>query len=510
MKKFGLLKASLIATGLIGGSPALSCQYEFAPEPIGGPSAKFLAPKMSSAATFVDLAIAEGETEFPGPDGKVVPWSKAVSFRVLRRWKGASADRFILFGSVVDAKAPGWSLAHWVDDQGRIEPFESVREGWSSTPTGMSSCDPPALGVTVGQTYLVLREADGRLLGAVQYHPGGRAARGTPIAKANLWPDDEWARQMSYTVEAPKLGPAAVPAGTPDPTRATVRFRTPLTPAAGTDLLRLAGAKPFAVTLIRNGITSDYRLGSDQAWLGIIADAATWAGRSRTDPLILQAQARALVDAYSVSSVTMDTAKREHARMVLALAQAPAEEGPALVSSVTFIGGPPVQRALAVRPEVADVVPATIVRGRLSTAPPLGSRAGDPLPDMEPVDLHRRLSAIAGRAIPPNALEGRWRVVGSYESDFGEEVMTLSFRNGHVTATLPCIPAVTGTYRLEGQGLEIALPKPSLKPCPQRHSFWTADYFFGDSKVMTARLTGDKLLLIGNGGEYRFARGSAS
>ena len=31
---------------------ALACTYEFAPEPIGGPSARFLAPKMASEATF--------------------------------------------------------------------------------------------------------------------------------------------------------------------------------------------------------------------------------------------------------------------------------------------------------------------------------------------------------------------------------------------------------------------------------------------------------------------------
>ena len=490
--------------------PGLACQYEFAPEPIGGPSAKFLAPRMASAATFVDLAVAERESPFRGPDGKIVPWSKAISFRVLRRWKGASADRFILFGGVVDERAPSWSLGHWVDEEGRIEPFESVHEAWSSAPVGMNSCDPPALGVKVGQTYLVLREADGRLLGAVQYHTGGRHVRGTAIAEAALWPDNEWARQMSYIAEVPTTGPATVPEGVSDPTGATVRFRRPLAAAGATELLRRAAARPFAVTLIRNGVTSDYRLGTDQAWIGIIADGAAWAGRSRTDPSILQAQARAIVDAYAVSSVTNDTAKREHARMVLALAQAPPESGPALVSSVSFIGGPAVQRALAARPEVADVVPASVIRGRLLTAPPLGSAPTNPLPQMEPIQLHRRLAAIAGRAILPSTIEGSWRFVGSYESDFKEEVMTLTFRKGVVTATFPCIPAVTGTYRLEGQALEMAIPKPSLKPCPQRQSFWTADYFFGDSQVVTARLTGDKLLLTGSGGEYRFARERAS
>jgi hypothetical protein len=490
--------------------PALACQYEFAPEPVGGPSAEFLAPKMASAATFVDLAVAEGESQFRGPDGKIVPWSNAVSFRVLRRWKGASADRFILFGSVADEKAPGWSLGHWVDDEGRVEPFESVREAWSSTPVGMNSCDPPALTVRVGQTYLILREADGRLLGAVQYHPGGRAVRGTAIAEAALWPDNDWARQMSYTVEAPTAAPASAPGGELDPTRATVRFRRPLTAAAATDLLRRAGAQPFAVTLIRNVVTSDYRLGSEQAWLGIIADGAAWAGRSATDRSIVQAQARAIVDAYTVSSVANDTAKREHARMVLALAQAPPEKESALVSSVSFIGGSSVRLALAARPEVADVVPARVVRGRVWTAPPLGLVPGDPLPQIGSIELHRRLAAIAGRAIPPSAIEGSWRLVGSYETDFAEEVMTVTFRKGVVTATFPCTPAVTGTYRLEGQALEMAMPKPLFEACPQRNSFWTADYFFGDSQVLTTRLAGDKLLLIGNGGEYRFARGQAS
>ena len=122
------------------------------------------------------------------------------------------------------------------------------------------------------------------------------------------------------------------------------------------------------------------------------------------------------------------------------------------------------------------------------------------------MELHGRLAAIAGRGIPPKALEGSWRLVGTYESQFDEEVMTLTFRNGSVTASFPCIPPVVGTYKLEGQAIEIAMPKPSLKACPQRNSFWTADYFLGDSKLMTARLSGDKLVLIGNGGEYRFTR----
>lgn len=487
-------------------APALACQYDFAPEPIGGPSAKFIAPRMAAAATYVDLAVAEGESDIRGPDGNVVPWSKAVSFRVLRRWKGASSDRFLLFGRIVaDAEPVGsWHLAHWVDDHGRGVPFHSVREAPIATTSGINSCSPPELAVKAGRTYLILREADGRLLGAVRYHPDSYASAGTPIAEVGLWPDHEWARQMSIVQEPPRIGAAAVPAGTPDPSRATVQFRRPLSAAAATDLLRDAGALPFAVLTNRNGLTSDYRLGSDVAWPGIVADATAWASRVQTPRPLIEQQALSVVDSYAVRDITNDTAKQQQARMVLVLAQAPPEVGPALVSAVSFIGGPAVQAALAKRAEVAAVVPATRVRERIADPPPPGFVAADPLPQLQPVEIHRRLTALAGRDLPESAIEGEWRLAELDGSQVVPGVLTLGLSGGRLSGTLSCAP-VAGTYRFAGRVLEVQAAKPAVDSCPKSESRWLGEWFF-DSATFTLAPKGDHLELVGENGTYRLVR----
>lgn len=485
--------------------PAIACQYEFAPEPVGGPSAKFIGRKMGAVASFIDVAMAEGASDVRGPDGKP-SISKALNFRVIDRWKGNSPDRFILFGWVPPkpAEQPQWSMTHWVDDQGRVEPYESVRESTVAMPAGGTSCDPSALAVTPGRIYLVYREADGRLLGAVPYHEGSMARRGTPIVEVGLWPDNDWARELHIGAYVHRT---AFPAQTRDPSRATVRFRKPMDAKRVSELLRRANAQPFAVTMVRGGVTSEYRLDANQAWPGILADAAAWGSSARTDPAMVRAQAAALVDAYPARDLTNDGMKQLMARKLLALAEAPAEKGPPLIHSVAIVGDANVQRALVSRPEVAEVTPAPRIRDRAASGPVTATPGpGEILDQAAGVPLHRRLSKIAGRDPPPSAIEGSWKLVGTSHEDYTDDVMTLTFSGGRVELRSPCIPEVTGSYGFEGLVLEIDMAKQSVKACPQRSSYWLADYFFGDSQALTVRLRGDALTLVGTGGEYRFAR----
>ncbi len=496
----GILTALLAVTAA---QPVLACQYEFAPEPIGGPSAKFIGKKMGEAATFVDVAMAEGSSEVLQPDGTPAV-SKALSFRVLDRWKGNSPDRFILFGWIPPKPAEhGWSMTHWVDEQGRVEPFESVREATVAMPAGMTSCDPPALPVTPGRIYIIYREADGRLLGAVNYHEGGRDVRGTSIVEAGLWPDNEWARELH--LGAAYHGRKALLAQTIDPARTIVRFRRPINAARASELLRSAGAQPYAVTIVRGEVRSEYRLDAGQAWPGIVADAAAWANVARTDPALIKAQAAALVDAYAVRDLYQDGSKQLLAARLMAVGAADAESGSALVASVAIVGNDGVRRALATLPEVAEAMPAVKIRDRVASGPvPVEAVPSGVWQQAEGISIYRRLAKFSGRDLP--AIKGSWKLVGTSYENYTDDVMTLTFADGRVSLASPCIPATAGTYRYEGLVLEIEMEKQSVKACPQRGSYSLGDYWFGDNKMLTVRRKGDALTLIGTGGEYIFHR----
>ncbi|GAA4715678.1 hypothetical protein H9L13_05650 [Sphingomonas lutea] len=481
--------------------PAMACQYEFAPEPVGGPSAQFLARKMGAAATFIDLAMAEGAADVRGPDGKVSPWAKAISFRVIDRWKGQSSDRFILFGGLDGSNGPGWSLSHWVDDKGRIEPWESVREASALPPAGMTSCDPPALMAKAGQTYVVLREADGRLLGAVEFHAGAHARRGTAIAAAPLWPNDDWARQLSYLREPPRT--SAIPADAPvAPRHAFVRFRRALDATAVSRLLGQAKAIPFSATLVRNGVSADYRLGSDIAYDGLITDAARWAGARTTNPALLKAHVATLLDTIAVRDLANDSAWMTYARAILALLDAPAEAGLPRFTTVGIVGDDAIWRRLAVLPEVAEVTPARLVRGRIADA--FRSQSAS-LPTVTAIEAHRRLTGIAGQDLPPSAITGRWRMTGGDTLEFGEKVLTLDLREGRAVAAMPCARA-EGSYRFAGRVLELTLPKPDLSSCPKNQDHWYPAFLFDTDGVITVRPAGDRLEFVHSGGTFHFRR----
>jgi hypothetical protein len=74
--------AAVLAT-VVPTSAALACTYESAPEPIGRPSGDFIARKMFSEASFVDLAIAEHARPLAASEGRA--FAQAVTFRVIQR-----------------------------------------------------------------------------------------------------------------------------------------------------------------------------------------------------------------------------------------------------------------------------------------------------------------------------------------------------------------------------------------------------------------------------------------
>jgi hypothetical protein len=491
----------VLAAGIAAvAAPASACVYTQAPEPVGDPSAAFIGRKMSEAAAFVDLAVAESAVEARDPAGRPVG-AKAITFRVLSRIKGASAERFLLFGrafGAVDPAAQADSLGHWLDDAGRVVPFENVREAPLSRLQAISSCDPPQLAARPGRIYLVFRGADGRLLGPARFHADGAPVRGFPFADVGLPADSAWARQvmmLAVGAEPSSVPPASAPASASE--RRAV-FRTPLSAAAARALLERAAVVPAAVTVVRGGATGEYRPGTGQAGPGLLDAALAWAqgwGGAEEGAAGLREIARQTVEAYGVYDLSADTVKRMAAEQLLALA-ASAEAGSPSVAAVTFAASPAAERALAASPQVLAVEPAAVsarVRGPAT--------AGRPL---EPVEIHRRLAALSGREVGAGEVEGDWRLaqVDSYMVPAG--TLELSLKGGALSGRLACAP-FSGRYALKGMAIQMTAPKPSIAACPKRETDWFGDFFWRDP-VSTVRGTGAALVLQSLNATYRFER----
>jgi hypothetical protein len=502
-RRRGLVPALAVAAAMLAAAPAQACQYEFAPEPIGGPSARFIMPRMFNAASFVDLVVAEGSQQLSSlpavPQG---PDAEAQSFRVIQRWKGSSTDRFILLGSKGDGQ-PEWTMTHWTDEQGRIYPFMSVREAEVGSLMALHSCSPPTIAPKAGTLHIVFREADGRLLSAVPYHADMRPVAGTSIVEVDpLWLETDLGRE-AHAAEAYARSlklPALVE--TAEPRRATVRFRQPLTSDVVKALLTNAGAMPFGVTLLRGQRTMDYRLGSEVAMLRLVDDAVAWAQRTSTPRSLVTAHASALLDGYSLGSLHVDGPQLRFLADILRLAREPEEQGAVRISAVQVVAGPAIQQALARQAQVAAVVPGRRIRNRaVIDAPAPAPIAALPTP----LAVHRGLAAVTGRNHSASDLAGKWRLVASF-TPLEEEALTLEFIGDRVRAAMPCAAESIADYRIEGHVLEMQLPKPDLKACPQRRAFWTAADMF-EKTLFTVRMTGGRMrLLTDNGGDLEFAR----
>ena len=480
-------------------APASACQWPYAPEPIGGPSADFLVPKMVAAATFVDLALAEGASPARRPPGSQGIDVSALTFRVFTRIKGDSTERFLLFGSVGEAKPGGsWGMTHWVDKEGRIDPFEGVREAPVVMPAGMTCCDPPALTVALGRTYLVFREADGRLLGAVPFHAGSPPRRPTAIALADPWPEEDIARIAMQNQPAPG---APAPVAETVPGRATVRFRRPLSAAAASAVLARAGAVPFGVLLSSGRVTADYRLGSDLAFAGLLTDAAEWATVTRKNHA--QEVASRFLDRYPLTSLSNDYAHRQLATAIVDMGARPGT-GEVKIHAADVIVDRASLARLTASSEVGAIEPSRQLRGRVVSG--TFEQASPRKAELSPEELYNRLAQIAGRTLAPLGLDGTWRLVGSYETRFAKSPLVLTLSGGTARALLTCLPIIEGRYSVSGLLLTMKLPKPSLQTCPQTADYWSTESLFG-ARTFSVRRNGEELVLNGpDGSNLSFRR----
>jgi len=191
---------------LCAAAPAAACLYTQAPEQVGDTSAQFLAGRMVAAATHVDLVVVEDD----GTRALDEPATGVITLRSIARLKGAGADRFSLFGTGLTLRpeadrifaAP---LQHFTREDGRVVPFPYNEErqrllfpasaGRPPPPVMMSSCSPAEVSAHTGRFYVVMRGADGRLLGDFQLYDGvsSPAFAFVPVTLAQ---DDYWLRAV--------------------------------------------------------------------------------------------------------------------------------------------------------------------------------------------------------------------------------------------------------------------------------------------------------------------------
>jgi hypothetical protein len=162
-----------------------ACVYMQAPEAVGLTSGEYFAKTMSGAATYVDLVLVEDDGTRPMGQ----PETGIITVRTIARFKGNSADRFTLFGTGLTLK-PGFSTAsgaplqHFTSETGQVTPFPFIEERQGALlpsvtgaapvpPPPGTSCSPPSLAAKTGRFYLVMRGADGRLLGLLQRYGRG-------------------------------------------------------------------------------------------------------------------------------------------------------------------------------------------------------------------------------------------------------------------------------------------------------------------------------------------------
>ncbi|HET7817422.1 MAG TPA: hypothetical protein VFK58_07585 [Sphingomicrobium sp.] len=265
-----MLKRVLAAAAVLGiSTPALACQRD-PPDIVGYPSAIFIAGKMMAAASFADVALAEARRPLrPGDSDGFVD---SVTFRTIKRLKGASPDRFTLFAPAErrpDFKDSEELLEHVVDEQGRVEPSWGRQETAypprsvpGAPPPPPAPCGPGPITPEVGKLYIVFRDATGRALRTAVYHDA-RPATTFPVVAANYASWTDWWR-LGVAQAATKWKPheAAQPPAALQRRDdvAKLLLRSPLTAREARKLLDGAKAVPFAVQVAAGEFIDETRV----------------------------------------------------------------------------------------------------------------------------------------------------------------------------------------------------------------------------------------------------------
>ena len=211
--------ASVALTALALPQTALACVYAQRPEEVGYASGQYFAKEMLAAATYADLVLVEDD----GTRAMDARPTGIITLRTIARFKGNSADRFTVFGSPLTFSPDkerifNSPLQHFTSETGQVTPFSYLEErptllfpraaGDSPPPPiGLTSCSPPALMAETGRFYVVLRDAEGRVLNRLTMSNGKTASPNHAAfgyVPVTLSEDDFWLWSVRMAAAAPQ------------------------------------------------------------------------------------------------------------------------------------------------------------------------------------------------------------------------------------------------------------------------------------------------------------------
>lgn len=201
-----LVSAAALAT-LALPQVAQACLYTQQPEEVGHSSGQYFAKEMLAAATYADLVLVEDD----GTRAMDARPTGIITLRTIARFKGNSADRFTVFGSPLtfspdEARIFNAPLQHFTSETGQVTPFSYMEERPTllfpratgdppPPPIGLTSCSPPALMAETGRYYVILRDAEGRVLNRLTMSNGRTSSPNHPafgFVPATLSEEDFW------------------------------------------------------------------------------------------------------------------------------------------------------------------------------------------------------------------------------------------------------------------------------------------------------------------------------
>ncbi|MXP15707.1 hypothetical protein GRI44_13205 [Altererythrobacter confluentis] len=325
------------ATALFAVSPAAACLYTQAPEPVGPASAPFFAMKMMQAAATADIAVAgETRTAF----GSDPQWGiSSTTFYVIDRLKGQSPDRFTLLVGAADVNSRDVEAMHWVDAKGRVTPYPYPVEAQYAVggTRQLTSCFPGTLSVRAGESYLVYRDAEGRLLGRFALYEDLETAV-FPLVRAGLGTREGWAAMILAPVADETAVRNSAPAIRSDRTR--VYFPTPLTLRAAQRWLRERDLLPYAVRVTDGEMLDETTIAPEQASASLVERALADA-RENEPGGPLQTLARAMAAVLNAATLESDGLLRRHAFLVAdAARRSQVQTGEWLVAGFDLTGSP--------------------------------------------------------------------------------------------------------------------------------------------------------------------------
>jgi len=216
-----LVLATVALSALALPQAAQACVYAQRPEEVGYASGQYFAKEMLAAATYADLVLVEDD----GTRAMDARPTGIISLRTIARFKGNSADRFTVFGSPLTFSpdkerifnAP---LQHFTSETGQVTPFSYTEERPAllfpqatapgsppPPPPPMTSCSPPALMAETGRFYVVLRDAEGRVLNRLTMSDGKTSAPNHPafgFVPVTLSDEDFWLWSVRMAAAAPQ------------------------------------------------------------------------------------------------------------------------------------------------------------------------------------------------------------------------------------------------------------------------------------------------------------------